>query len=196
MSTERIRDFDDNESADAGVYILLGEVNGSVACKIGMSSFVQSRVYEVCRQSPFEMSHVFILGANCRAHARDAERALHRMLKKYRTRGEWFMFDPLNGQHKAALHSCMNTVAALHNMPKSNMSVADLKRAVNFWLSEVRAARAEEDREAKKRGKNARLILREKRDAQKADRYARSVEFEREAARQRALLLARRTFAE
>ncbi len=196
MNTERQRDFDDHEYADHGVYILLGEVNDSIACKIGMSSFVQHRIYNVCQQAPFEMSHVFILGANCRAHARDAERALHRMLKKYRTRGEWFMFDPTNKQDKAALHSCMNTVAALHEMPKTSMTVADLRCAVTFWLSELQAVYAKERKEAKKRGKNARLILREKRDAQKADRYARSAEFEREAARQRALLLARRTFAE
>jgi len=196
MNTDRVRDFDDHEWADAGVYVLLGEVNGLIACKVGMSSFVQNRIYQVCQTSPFELTHSFILSANCRANAATAERALHGMLRKYRTRGEWFMFDPLCAEDKAALHTAVNTVAALHAMPKVSIAVEDIRSAVKFWQSEIREMRKAERHERKKRGAQYAKMQREKRAAEKADRYARRSEFEEHHARQRAAMLAARTFSE
>lgn len=195
MNTDRVRDFDNHDWTDHGVYVLLGEVNGMIACKVGMSSFIQTRIYQVCQGSPFELTHSFILSANCRANASVAERALHGMLKKYRTRGEWFMFDPLCAEDKAALHTAVNTVAALHAMPKISIAVEDIRNAVKFWQSEMRQMRREEKKERKKRGVQYGKIQREKRAAERADRCARRSEFEEQHARQRAATLAARTFS-
>lgn len=196
MDTNRTRDFDDHEFADAGVYILLGEVNGVIACKIGMSSFVQNRIYQVCQTSPFDLVHAFILSCQCRADAISAERALHGMLKKYRSRGEWFMFDPSDASAKPALHSAIATVSAMRNIPRVSIPVADIRLAVKFWKSEIQAAIRADRKERKKYGRQRSVIEAEKKMAEKADRYARSVMFEEHHAKQRAEALALRTFPE
>ena len=196
MDTNRTRDFDDHEFADAGVYILLGEVNGVIACKIGMSSFVQNRIYQVCQTSPFDLVHAFILSCKCRADAISAERALHGMLKKYRSRGEWFMFDPSDASAKPALHSAIATVSAMRNLPRVSIPVADIRLAVKFWKSEIQAAIRADRKERKKYGRQRSVIEAEKKMAEKADRYARSVMFEEHHAKQRAEALALRTFPE
>lgn len=196
MDTSRVRDFDDHEFADAGVYVLLGEVNGLIACKIGMSSFVQKRIYQVCQTSPFDLVHAFILSCQCRADALSAERALQGMLRKYRSRGEWFMFDPSDAAAKPALHSAIATVAAMRNLPKVSIPVADIRLAVKFWQSEIQAEIRADRKEKRKYGRQRSVIEADKRMAAKADRYARSVAFEEQHAQQRAEMLALRTFQE
>lgn len=187
--------YDDDPNADHGVYILIGDVNGMVGCKIGMSSYIQSRIYQVCQQSPFDMEHAFVLAANSRRQAVIGERALHGMLRKYRTRGEWFMFDPSDAKHKAALHTSINVVSAFHGMPKSTISLDELRRAVAVAQAVNRAERSEEMREAKLRGRQWAVVQRDKRIAAKADREARREQWEQDCKRQMDEMLARRTFA-
>lgn len=195
MNQERQRDYDDDPNADHGVYILLGDVNGLAGCKVGMSSYVQSRIYQVCQQCPFEMEHAIVLGAKSREHARVGERALHGMLRRYRTRGEWFMFDPLDQKHKVALNTSINVVSAFHDMPKSSIRIDDLRKTVEAVQAAIRAEAAEERREAKIRGRQWAFVQRERVTAQRADRIAKRKQWEIDSAEQRIAALAGRTFA-
>jgi hypothetical protein len=195
MNIEQLRLHDKGKCEDNGVYILLADVNGAIACKVGMSSYLQTRICEICHNAPFETRHVFILHARDREHAQRAERALHFMLRKFRTRGEWYMFDAQNRQHKAALHTSINTVAAFHDMPKSSMTMAEFRAGVAAVLSGVKALNRAERKEAKRRAAIEARIRRERTAAAKADRNARAKQFEEDCARQRREALAKRTFA-
>jgi len=141
------------------------------------------------------MEHAIVLGAKSREHARVGERALHGMLRNYRTRGEWFMFDPLDPKHKVALNTSINVVSAFHDMPKSFLRIDELRRTVEAVQAAFRAEAAEERREAKARGQQWAVVQRERVTAQKADRIARRRQWESDNAGQRAMTLASRTFA-
>lgn len=195
MNQERQRDYDYDPNADHGVYILFGDVNGLAGCKVGMSSYVQSRIYQVCQQCPFEMEHAIVLGAKSREHARTGERALHGMLRRYRARGEWFMFDPLDAKHKAALNTSINVVSAFHDMPKTFLRIDELRNAVDAVQASIRAKAAEDRREAKERSRQRSIIERDRNIAMKVLRDQRRRQWEIDNASQRAMALAKRTFA-
>ena len=106
------------------------------------------------------------------------------------------MFDPSDASAKLALRSAIVTVSAMRNLPSVSIPVADIRLAVKFWKSEIQAAIRADRKERKKYGRQRSVIEAEKKMAEKADRYARSVMFEEHHAKQRAEALALRTFPE
>lgn len=174
---------------DHGVYILLGAVDGLIVCKVGMSSYIQTRIYQVCQVCPFQLSHAFTLGARSRLYARVAERAILRMLRRYRMKGEWFILDPNDSDQKSYFYECINTVAGNYGMPKTSISIPELRSAV----ATVRSAREAANAEQRKLAARSVKVRQQERDIRTAQRRAKVRQFEEDSRRQRSEALAGRT---
>lgn len=189
MSILTIKDHDQAQHANHGAYILLGDAQDRICAKIGMSSFIETRIASVCQLSPFRMDHAIILVTPNRQWARTAEGALHRMLRSYKVRGEWFMFDPAKPAHKMALHTAISTVDTLYDLHRITMPVSDLLRSVAKIRSAQKSEAKEMKRVARELSAKAAAVHRDKRDALMADRRARAIQYEMDSKRQMDMVL-------
>lgn len=81
-----------------GVYAAFFEFRDSVLIKIGRSSRPYRRLQQVTAGSPFELTQAVFCHVGGLAAASSIEaRAAHK-LAKYRTRGEWYLFDRSEGR--------------------------------------------------------------------------------------------------
>lgn len=163
---------------DHGVYVVVALVNGSVVAKVGMSSFMVKRIIAVQQTAPFDFEYVVVLQARQRDQAREAEGALHRMLKTFRMRGEWFQFSPDDQHHKQALHTALALVEQTYRLRRHNFTMQQLVEVCKREQKVHRSNKAEQARLKKTYSKQRQIIEREKRAAQIADVHARAKEFE------------------
>jgi len=188
----KAQDCATGEFADHGAYVLLGEAGSFICAKIGMSSFLQRRIAAVCSISPFTLQHAIILGTPNRQWARTAEGALHRLLRKFRSRGEWFLFEPGNATHKAALHTAINAVQALYELTRVTVNVPALLKCAASIRSDELSERRMLKRESKEYRAKMAVVHCERRAAECADRAAVAATFEAESRRQIAIALNQR----
>jgi len=63
--------------------------------KVGITGNLSSRLSELGTASPFALEVLASLAFPSRAEARSNEREIHRELKSFKLRGEWFHLDPV-----------------------------------------------------------------------------------------------------
>ena len=79
--------FDWEKEIYAGVYVVRGVRGGPI--KIGFSKDVNARMIALESNQPYPLEILYVI----RNAGHDFERYMHRNLKKYRTKGEWFEYD-------------------------------------------------------------------------------------------------------
>jgi len=84
-----------------GVYVMRAGYGRNAAIKVGISGNIESRFKQAATFSPWGLTLVYRIPGD----GKD-ERALHQLLRPYRLRGEWFMWD---AQVKTLLESFIQT---------------------------------------------------------------------------------------
>lgn len=75
-------------------YIMLSEeIKDEWYIKIGITSNLRKRISAIQRGVPFQIAETFYMNIESLADGRKYEKFFKELLKKYNTRGEWFVFN-------------------------------------------------------------------------------------------------------
>lgn len=127
---------------------------GKVFMKIGISHQAEKRLMDIQVACPLKIESIFVLLIGSMSDARYAERAVHSELARYRSNGEWFLFDMRKAEHKAAFNEgCRRALDPLvgAGWKWHELDLRRIRRAI---------AAAEKERAAKKgwRGESTKAI--------------------------------------
>lgn len=121
------------------VYAMAAKNGETTFFKVGLTSNFSKRLSAVQVGCPIRIAEAWTLNCLSNSHAQKMEAEAHRMLRSYRSCGEWFAFDVKDPDHKRDFNAMMaglQTMASGQSGPKWKHVNVDLMKAV---LREVAA---------------------------------------------------------
>lgn len=122
-----------------GHFIYLGfaeESGGLIHVKAGRSSDPYRRFLTICAGSPLQIKLFWFARMPNYEACKQAERLLHRSLARFRTGGEWYVFDANNAENKSAFHAACRFVRSRFTPGDNNWDSVNAVRLRSYALQQ------------------------------------------------------------